>query len=501
MPISVPVSLHGATRPRVEVRPASLSYSHGADAAALAALAGLELEPWQAQGLELMLTVRPGDGHWACFEYAEVCSRQNGKTAMFLARALAGLLMLGEHLIIWSSHEYKTSMRAFQDLRRLIMALGERVKDNVVAIGDVEVKINNTNGEESFERLDTGAMVKLVARTKGSGRGFSTDCLLIDEAFAFTRAQQSALMPTLMARPNPQICYASSPPLDSWSGEPLYALRSRARRGEPVGLGYRDWGLPGDLDELAAMTPDERAALLDDRRAWAATNPALGLGRVTEESLLRNRVTLSEDDFARECLGVWPVPASESGGEIPADAWDEAADASSEFTGRPAFALDVPDDRSGAAIVLAARRADGPVHIELYDDRRGLDWVVERCAELAAKADPLAFALDPTSPAGALTIGLRARGLTVVEVTGRAYVQACGEFYDAVVQGKIRHRDQPALNRAALGAQRRDIGDGAWAWARRRSSTDIRSVVAATLAHHHLLEHEATAVEPWADWA
>lgn len=481
-----------------------MAYSLGADAAELAALAGLVLEPWQVDGLDLMLSVRPGDEHWACFEYAEICSRQNGKTAMFQARALFGLLApppWAEHLIIWSSHEFKTSMRAFVDLRRLVLNLGERIRENVIAVGDVHIKVTNANGEESLERLDTGAMIKMVARTKGSGRGFSTDCMLIDEAFAFTRAQQSALMPTLMARPNPQICYASSPPLDSWTGEPMFALRTRAQAGERVGLGYRDWGLAGDLDELAAMTPDERAGLLDDRTAWAATNPALGLGRVTEESLQRNRVTLGEVDFARECLGVWPVPASEAGGEIPGDAWRDAADEGSEFTGRPTFALDVPDDRSGAAIVLAARRGDGLVHVELYDDRRGLQWVVERCVELDAKAGPVAFALDPTSPAGALTIGLRGRGLRVVEVTGRAYVAACGEFYDAVVQGKIRHRDQPALNRAAEGAQRRDIGDGAWAWARRRSTTDIRAVVAATLAHHCLLEHEATTVEPWADWA
>ena len=475
-------------------------HSYGGDAAELAEAAGLRLEPWQIDGLDLMLSLRPGDEHWACFEYAEICARQNGKTAMFQARALVGLLSLGEHLIVWSAHEYKTAMRAFADLRRLIVKLGERVRDNVVAIGDIEIKITNTNGEESFERLDTGAMIKLVARTKGSGRGFSADCLLIDEAFAYTRAQQSALMPTMTARPNPQICYASSPPLDSFSGEPLFALRERALKGDTQGLGYRDWGIGGDLDDLAKMTPDEQAALLDDRHNWAIANPALGLGRVTEESLLRNRVTLSDEDFARECLGVWPLPASEAGGEIPAAAWAAIANPKAEPAGRPTFALDVPDDRTGAAILMAARTADGPVLVEMYDDRRGLDWVIARCVELNTKANPICFALDPTSPAGALTIGLRGAGLKVIEVTGRAYVQACGEFYDAVMEGRLVHRDQPALTRAAEGAQRRDIGDGAWAWARRKSTTDIRAVVAATLAHHSLLEHEATAVEPWADW-
>jgi hypothetical protein len=464
--------------------------SFGDEAAALAAAAGLVLEPWQAVGLRSMLSVR-ADGKWAAFEYGEICARQNGKTALFMARALAGLLLLGEQLVVWSAHEYKTAMRSFLDLRNLLYTLGERVRDNVVAIDGIEVKVNNTNGEESFERLDTGAQIKLVARSKGSGRGFSIDCLLIDEAFAFTRAQQSALMPTLSARPNPQICYASSPPLDRWSGEPLFALRARAEAGGDGALGWRDWGIGGDLDELARMDVEARCVVLDDRERWAVSNPALGRGRVSEESILRNRRTLSDEDFAREVLGVWPVPASEAGGEIPPASWRAAADGGSVFEGPPALAVDASDDRTGATVLLAARRSDGRAHIEVFDDRPGLGWVVDRLVELHGKSEAPVFALDPTSPAGPFALELRARGLTVHEVTGREYVQACGEFFDAVIDDRLRHRDQPQLNRAVAVAKRRDVGDGAWAWARRRSGADIRSVVAATLAHHALVVQEA----------
>lgn len=469
--------------------------TYGDEAADLSAAAGLVLEPWQVDGLRTALSVR-ADGKWAAFEYGEICARQNGKTALFMARALAGFLLLGEHLVVWSAHEYKTAMRSFLDLRNLLFTLGERVRDNVVSVDGIEIKMNNTNGEESFERLDTGAQIKMVARSKGSGRGFSIDCLLIDEAFAFTRAQQSALMPTMNARPNPQICYASSPPLDRWTGEPLFTLRARAEAGGDGALGWRDWGLAVDLDAVMRMGVEERTELLDDRECWAVSNPALGRGRVTEESILRNRRSMSDEDFAREILGVWPVPAAEAGGEIPPASWRAAADPESQFEGRPAFAIDAPDDRTGASILLAARRLDGRAHLEVFDDRQGLGWVVDRCAELNAKAEPVAFAVDPTSPAGSLVVDLRARGLRVVEVTGREYVQACGEFFDAVIDDRLRHRDQPQLNRAVAVAKRRDIGDGAWAWARRKSGVDIRSVVAATLAHHALVIHESTAATP-----
>jgi hypothetical protein len=488
-------SLIGAERPRVEVRPPS-SDTLGDVAVELSTRAGLAPEPWQAEGLRLMMSLRP-DGKWTAYEYAELLARQNGKTGGLLApRALTGLLVLDERLIMWSAHLYATAMESFRLVRSMLMRLGEVTGPNLIDVDGIPIKVSNTNGDEGFERLDTGARLKFLARSKSSGRGFTGDCNLLDEAFAFTRAQQSALMPTMTAVPNAQVVYASTPPLDRWSGEVLFGLRKRAESGGDGALAWRDWGLDTSLDDLERMDVDERTTFLDDRGKWAATNPALGRGRVTEESLLRNRRALSDEDFARECLGMWPVPAADAGGEIPPASWRAVADAGSQFEGRPAFGIDVPDDRTGASIELAARRADGRMHVEVFDDRAGIGWVVERCVELSSKADPIAFAVDPTSPAGSLVTEMRSRGLNVVEVTGREYVQACGEFFDAVIEDRVRHRDQAQLNRAASVAKRRDVGDGAWAWARRRSGADIRAIVGATLAYHVFLAEEARASAP-----
>lgn len=476
MLISPPVSLLGAEQPRVECRPPA-AFSLGVEAAELSARAGLVLEPWQVAGLELMLSVRP-DGKWACFEYAEICARQNGKTALFMARALAGLFLLGERLIMWSAHEYKTAMESFLQVRALIASL---VEQGLVA----PVKVSSTNGEEGF-LLPSGARLKFLARSKGSGRGFSGDVNIIDEAFAYTRTQQSALMPTMNARPNPQICYASSPPLDSDSGEVLFSLRRRAEAGGDGSLGYRDWGLSGDLDELARMGDREREELLDDRGRWVASNPALGRGRVDEESIERNRRSMGEPDFAREILGIWPVPADAGGRVIRAAAWDRLADPASTIEGTPVLAIDATPEHSMAAIVKGGYAAAGLVHVEVVEQRRGLDWVAARVVELNEALEPAAVLIDPRGPAGALVTDLEAAGLPLVEITTGDLVQACGAFFAAVHADEqvLVHLGEADLDAAVESGRRRDVGDGGWAWGRRNSEANIAPLVAATLAHH-----------------
>lgn len=474
--------------------------SHGDIAVDLAAAAGIALEPWQIDGLNIMLSYR-ADGRWAAFEYAEMCSRQNGKTFAAMVRAVTGFLLLGEHRILWSAHQYRTAMDAFGAMKRFLKALGEEVRPNVVDLGEFHVKINNTNGDESFERLDTGALLKLVARSKGSARGFSADLQVIDEAFAYTAAQQEAQMPTATAKPNAQIIYASSPPLDRWTGEVLFALRARALSGSDDGLAWRDWGLAVDLDELARMGPTERAEILDDRANWAAANPALGLGRVTEESLLRNRRSMTEEGFARECLGCWPVHAGE-GGQIPKVAWRACLDPDSVPERAEVVAVDGALDRSHAVMVLAGRRGSGQCgddlpHVEVIELRAGMDWVLARCRELYERHE-VTFVVDPQGPAGSLVPDMEAAGLRVECPSTREWVTACAALFDAVTERRLRHRGQTQLDDAVQVAVRRDVGDGAWAWARRRSGGDIAALAAATAALWGL--ERCGGVTPWVEW-
>ncbi len=165
-------------------------------------LAGLHLDPWQAYVLREALGERE-DGQWAAREVGLVVPRQNGKGGILEARELAALFVLGERLIVHSAHQFDTSLEAFRRLRELIEdtpALSKRLKPR---------GIKNSHGEEGIE-LKGGQRVRFRTRTKGGGRGFAADCLILDEAMILPTTAHGALMPTLSARPNPQVWYTGS---------------------------------------------------------------------------------------------------------------------------------------------------------------------------------------------------------------------------------------------------------------------------------------------------
>lgn len=452
------------------------------------AACGQTMDSWQADSLDVMLG-QGADGKWSCFEYVEWVSRQNGKGALGEARVFAGLFLLGDRLQMWSAHEYKTAMEAFQRIITLLKVIGRQLNDagTLYDVGGIRIKVSNTNGEESLERLDTRQRIKFVARSKGSGRGFSADVNIIDEAFAYTNVMHEALLPTLSARPNPQIVYLSSPPLTGDTGEVMYNLRRRAGKGDTA-LGYRDWGLAGKLEDLSGID-------LDDRKLWVATNPSTlsGRGLPTIETIARERRSMSAEGFARERLGVWPAEITGGNGRISMELWEELTDAASQVGGDVAIAYDVTPERDRAAISVAGPRADGLMHWEVIDQRPGVDWLVPRLAQLKRSVDPVAICADGKGPGASLLGDLRRAGIKLPEDEDRPargdliimatqdVANAFGAFVDRCNQRQGRHIGQAQLTAALAGAKTRNMGDGGEAWGR-RTSEDICSLVATTNA-------------------
>lgn len=451
-------------------------YSSGGDAVDLADLAGLRLDPWQQLVLKHALGER-GDGKWAAFEVAVVVARQNGKGAILEARELAGLFLFGERLILHSAHEYRTAMEAFLRVRALI--------DGCYDLRRKVKRVVNTNGEEGIE-LNTGERLRFIARSKGAGRGFSADTLIWDEAYALTEEQVEAQMPVLSARPNGQIWYTSSPPLDAVTGAQLFRVRRRALDGEAKTLAYFDWGAEGCLDNLEALD-------LDDRAMWRATNPAYEM-RITEEAIQRERAAMSDAGFARERLSIWPPDLTKGFRVIPETDWTAALDEQSRIHGTRAFGISAAWDRTSASIGVAGKRTDGLKHVELVDSRPGTGWVVDRAIRLNQKWKPCAWVVDPGSPAGSLILPLREAGIQVLEVNLGDVARAYGLIYDGI-SGKpyqndddedvdprnVRHIGQAELTSAVAGATNRTVGDG-HAWDLRGAAVDITSLDSVTKA-------------------
>lgn len=462
----------GVQLPRVESVPRRVE-SWGADAVDLCGSAGLVLDPWQAYALEQMLG-RRADGLWSAFECALVVPRQNGKGAVLEARALAGLFLLDEQLILWSAHQFKTAREAF---RRVVGYV-----ENTPSLKARVKNIRTSHGEEGIE-LKSGQRLQFVARSRTSGRGFTGDVAILDECQVLDAEDMAALLPTLSTRPNPQVIYTGT--VDDAATQ-LRGLRERALAGDDPSLCYLEWSAADDCDPA-------------DRVAWAQANPALGI-RISEEFISREYAAMVNDLdwFKQERLSIWPKRSP--GGVFTADQWAACVDEGSSMLDPVCFGVDVSPDRAWAAVGVAGLRADGSRHVELVEYRRGTSWVVERVAELVAKWRPAAVVVDAGSPAGSLLADLQSARVDVVLTSTRDYAQACGGFFDAVDGGFVRHRGQAELDEAVLGAQRRPLGD-AWAWARKAStSVDISPLVAVTLAHWATRSVQVSTpmiVDPW----
>jgi hypothetical protein len=212
--------LLGHQEPRYHLVPRARS-SAGPEAVELAASAGLILDPWQELVLEGALAEAP-DGRWAAPEVGLIVPRQNGKGGILEARELAGLFLFDEQLILHSAHEFKTAAEAFRRLLSLIQNtpdLDRRVN-----------RVRTSHGDEGIE-LVGGQRLRFVARSTGSGRGFTGDCIILDEAYNLSSAGMSALFPTMAAIRNPQLWYTSSAPLPRQESDTLRRLCKRGRDG------------------------------------------------------------------------------------------------------------------------------------------------------------------------------------------------------------------------------------------------------------------------------
>lgn len=508
----------GHQRPRLLTLPTSADPtlgSAGQDVVELAQLAGLVLDDWQAWFINQACSLRretflnPYNNRreykWAAFEVSCTVSRQNGKGSILEARELAGLFLFDERLIIHSAHQFDTSLEAFQR----IMFLLENTPDLERHIK----RVSRGHGEEGIE-MKTGQRLRFRTRTKGGGRGFTGDCLILDEDMILDRRQVGALLPTLSARPNPQVWYMGS--AGDETSTQKGNVHHRMRRGNQPRLFAAEWSaavcestcLPGCTEHSDPSKPS----------TWAIANPAMGI-RVQEEHIAAEFEAMDLETFKQERLSVGNYPADEEGWKIiPKDAWLARTDQDSVLLGDFVLGVYTQPDRSTSTIVACGLNHRGFTHIEIpgnqelgYDHRAGIQWLLERIPQIFERVRPKGLVIDSASQTGELIPELEAaiRKLPALEQfevwspTTREYAQACGALKSAVVpkEGEaatLVHLGQVPLQKALGGAETRKLLD-LWAWDAMKAATPSSPVCAATLALYGLkkLANEPAPVAPW----
>lgn len=446
------------------VAPAEFAHYHvppragscGEDAIDLAALAGLDLDSHQRAAIDALCSLRD-DGRWAALEGAIIEPRQNGKSAgILLPIALAQAIFVPDQLIVWSAHRYKTAVEAF---RAMNVLLG--TDDEPTPLGLRVRKRSFANGEESFE-FHNGSRIVFVARSGASGRGLSGDLVILDEALFLNAAMMGALFPTLSARPNPLVLYASSAGLAA--SDILRSIRDRGRAGDDPSLVYLECCADGPDGVCASRDCDHGKAATgcaaDDPAQWVKANRAVNAGRMTVDYIAAERRALPVPEFLRERMGWWESPAV--GGLFHLPDWWRCQDADSTPGPRVRFAVHVTPDRRFAAVVAASLRGDGQVHAEVVEHREGVAWVVPWLTDrMARHADVDGLVLAGAMAAGSLAPDLEdLRGFAALSSTDVR--RACGALFDLVTAGDgLAVMPHDGLD-AAVSAASRSSERGEW---------------------------------------
>ena len=455
---------------------------------------GLSLIPWQRWLLiHALETIDAPDGWRFRFRNVQVLiGRQNGKTTLGAVLSLFFMYCLNTGLVIGTAQDLEQA----EDTWSMCVEMAQANPDLAEQIAHVWY----TNGSKRLQ-LSRGRDYRVRASTRKAGRGKSADLVLLDELREHrTWEAWSALSKTGIAKKNALLWCMSNAGDGTSVVLRHFRIRAHALLGDPDGiaaaladgepldedtdledtaLGIFEWSAPPDADKR-------------DREAWAQANPSLGY--TIEERTIRAACADDPDDvFKTECLCQWVAAAIAP--PFPVGAWEAGIDPQSIIAPDSAlfFGVDVSDDRARASIAVCGMRPDRSWHVELVAYRNGVGWLQGWFAQRAEQYRGMKVALQSKGApvSGMAEIIAAVDGVEIIPCQGADVAGWCGRFWDAVAsldpskQGEvvpIYHLPQPALDLAANVASTRPLGDGAWAWDRRKSLEDISPLVACTMA-------------------
>lgn len=469
---STPAVLLGRQEPRVRLEPRrSSAFEDGDDACFLASRYGLTPDPWQSVVVAAWLGRKP-DGLLAAGRCGLSVPRQNGKNAILEVVELFKIVVLGRK-VLHTAHEVKTARKAFVRLRSFFE--NPRQWPELAALVQ---DIRQTNGQEAIV-LTNGGSVEFVARSRGSGRGFTVDDLVLDEAQELTDEQLEALLPTISAAPSgdPQIIMTGTPPPPNADGAPFKRMRTSGVEGRDRRLAWHEWS------PERAPDPADHEALM---ACAAATNPALG-SRLHKSVVEDELAQMSFAGWMRERCGAWDSDAL--GGVIDYPGWLDLSVPAGPDAGTLAYAVKFSADGERVGAAGAITPADGPTYVEAFGVRPLSEGTADLVAWLAERWRKVAVILiDGKAGAGDLQAQLIAAGVPsrrVRLVTTDEAVTAHAGFLRAVQERDLTHSAQPGLDAQVRVAGKRKIGTaGGWGWQAVTPDGDVTALDAVTLARH-----------------
>ena len=446
----------------------------------------INLLPWQKWlFIHALEVIDKPDGWMLRFRTVLVLiGRQNGKTTMGAILSLFFLYCLRTGLVLGTAQDLEQA----EDTWSMCVEMAQSDHE----LSDEIAHVWYTNGAKRLQ-LTGGRDYRVKASTRKAGRGKSADLVLLDELREHqTWEAYSALSKTGIAKESALLWCMSN--AGDGTSVVLRHLRAQAHKmlGDPDGIA----GDTSDAVDDTALGIFEWSAdphlPVTSHEAWIQANPSLGY-TITERAIRSACADDPEDVFKTECLCQWVT--AKVAPPFPIGAWEKGIDDESIIAvDSPLwFGVDVSDDRNRSSICVCGLRPDGNYHVELIEYRAGVGWLQQWFAERVQDYRGMKVALQAKgAPVSSFADIIGAvDGVEIIPCQGKDVAGWCGMMWDSVAacdpesksdSKKVMHRPQPALDLAANIAATRPLGDGAWAWDRRKSMEDISPLVAVTMA-------------------
>jgi hypothetical protein len=450
----------------------------------------MTLDPEQRAALDVMYA-HDARGRLTATEFGGCAPRQNWKTHVAKAAALADLVLFDEPDSLWSAHLRDTSDRSFRELVELFENY-----DHLRRLLDGRPK--DSDGEQviRLRRPHAGAHqpeLRFMARSERGGRGLSGRRVTFDEALFLKPSMLSAMIPILSAQSisgNVQARYLGS--AGRLQSAVWREIRDRGRRGDQRRMAWLECAAPHEPCDEAGCSHavGTGGCALDRPHLIRAANFAVDRRIDLEFVLTTERQAMQPpSEFACERLGWWQDPPNVEGGDLDVQAWLALADVEEQPRPPLVFGVDVAEDRL-VSIGVAWRRADERVQVMVGVDGDGrLDVglspraAVARLVELAGRWQGLVVL---GGPAVDLEAELLAAGVRCEVTSAGEFAAASGRVADLLAERGLAHGDQEELNRAVSVARWRSAGTSGERAFQLRGAPDVGPLAAATRAVHGL---------------
>jgi phage terminase large subunit-like protein len=296
--------------------------------------------------------------------------------------------------------------------------------------------------------------------------------LYIDELREISEEGYQAATPTTRAKPNAQTLLTSNSG-DAFSTV-LNSLRQRCLESPPASLGYYEYSA-------------EQFARIDDPKAWAMANPALGY-TVTLEALAEAVATQPIETTKTELLCQW---ISSTASPWPHLSVEEAGDKDLKLVPGPltVFGFDVAPSRRNASLVMGQLLEDGRIGVavlEVFHSDVSIDelYMANRISYWAKQFYPRTVTYDKYTTAS-IAKRLEMNGIHITDISGQKSYQAAGDLHQALSNKKLVHSGQDELVAHMQNCAAKE-SDASWRLVRRKSAGPIDIAIGLSMIVHVL---------------